>query len=140
MNYSPPWASFSFSFQSELKAGAHVNAEICPVVQRDRQMATGRQRFSWCVRRLLDIHSSVASYHCFMIIKCPHSGSPPCLLLLAVHLFARGPCVWPCCADHSLMISKTAADPFHTHTLDEILFSKLLILLLSDPLTSFPFF
>lgn len=101
-----------------LKARAYVSAEIHiqQCIETDRQDEAGRQRFSLPVGRLLDIHFTVVPYHCFLIMECLHSGSPPLLFLLAVHLFIGGPSVWPRCADHSLMSSKTTAEPFLTHS------------------------
>lgn len=129
-NHFPHWLLFLFN--TVLKARAYVSAEIHiqQCIETDRQDEAGRQRFSLPVGRLLDIHFTVVPYHCFLITECLHSGSPPLLFLLAVHLFIGGPSVWPRCADHSLMISKTTIP----HT---FLFSKLLLLLLYDPLTSF---
>lgn len=115
-NHFPHWLLFLFN--TVLKARAYVSAEIHiqQCIETDRQDEAGRQRFSLPVGRLLDIHFTVVPYHCFLITECLHSGSPPLLFLLAVHLFIGGPSVWPRCADHSLMISKTTAEPFLTHS------------------------
>lgn len=118
-----------------LKARAYVSAEIHiqQCIETDRQDEAGRQRFSLPVGRLSDIHFTVVPYHCFLITECLHSGSPPLLFLLAVHLFIGGAvCVASLCWPQSDDLQNNSRAIPHT-----FLFSKLLLLLLYDPLTSF---
>lgn len=122
------------------KARTYVSAEIHrhPAVETDGQ-ADRRSCFRGCVGQVLDIHSSVVPYHCFMITESPHCAPPPLLSPPGSPSVHRGAvCVallrWPHCGD--LQNNSRSI----LHTLDTILFSKLLILLLCDPLTSFPLF
>lgn len=124
-NYAPLPASLPFPFSRWAKARAYVSAEIHrhPAVETDGQ-ADRQSRFSRCVGRVF----SYPFLCCSLSLLHDHGESTLCITSFAFSSWlsicsSGGPSVWPCCADHTLTISKTTADPFFT--LNTILFSKI---------------
>lgn len=144
MNYSPLSASLPFPFRPSWEQ-EHTSAMKLAGIQQwgETDRETGRRADRQCVRAVSVIHSSVVPYHCFSNVECPQSGSPPLLSPPGCPSVHRGGGDWRgvCVA----LLRRPQPDDLQNncrsipHTLNTILFSKLLILLLCDPLTSFPF-